>query len=134
VVRDAEAYAEVATAQKLPREPEAAATTRDAAVTTALLRAAQVPLQTARACADVAEIAAAVAARGNTNAASDAGVAALLAEAGCKGAAFNVRINVAALEDRSLGAPLVEEAARLVEATSRCAAEAVARVEGALGA
>jgi glutamate formiminotransferase / formiminotetrahydrofolate cyclodeaminase len=132
VVRDAEAYAEVAAAYKLPQEPEAAAATRSAAVTTALLRAAQVPLETARACADVAELAAAVAARGNANAASDAGVAALLAEAGCKGAAFNVRINVAALEDRSLGAPLVDEAARLVEATGRRAADTVARVEAGL--
>jgi glutamate formiminotransferase/formiminotetrahydrofolate cyclodeaminase len=134
VVRDAEAYAEVSAAHKLPQEPEAAAAARSAALTAALLRAAQVPLETARACADVAEIAVAVAARGNTNAASDAGVAALLAEAGCKGAAFNARINVAALEDRSLGAPLVEEAARLVEATSQRAAEAVARVEAGLGA
>jgi glutamate formiminotransferase/formiminotetrahydrofolate cyclodeaminase len=134
VVRDAEAYAEVSAAYKLPQEPEAAAATRNAAITTALLRAAQVPLETARACADVAAIAAAVAARGNTNAASDAGVAALLAEAGCKGAAFNVRINVAALEDRSLGAPLLKEAARLVEATGRHAADAIARVEAGLGA
>jgi glutamate formiminotransferase / formiminotetrahydrofolate cyclodeaminase len=132
VVRDAEAYAEVAAAYKLPQEPEAAAATRSAAVTTALLRAAQVPLETARACADVAELAAAVAARGNANAASDAGVAALLAEAGCKGAAFNVRINVAALEDRSVGAPLVDEAARLGEATGRRAADTVARVEAGL--
>ncbi|MDQ3950707.1 MAG: cyclodeaminase/cyclohydrolase family protein, partial [Gemmatimonadota bacterium] len=89
-------------------------------------------LETARACADVAELAAAVAARGNTSAASDAGVAALLADAGCKGAAFNTRINVAALEDRSLGAPLVEEAKRLVAATSKRAAEAVGRVEAGL--
>jgi glutamate formiminotransferase/formiminotetrahydrofolate cyclodeaminase len=133
VVRDAEAYTEVAAAHKLPQEPEAAAATRSAAVTAALLRAAQVPLETARACADVAELAAVVAARGNTNAASDAGVAALLAEAGCKGAAFNVRINVAALEDRPLGAPLIEEAQRLVQVTSKRAAEAVARVEAGLG-
>ena len=132
VVRDAEAYADVSAAYKLPQEPESAVT-RNTAVTTALLRAAQVPLETARACADVAELAVAVATRGNTNAASDAGVAALLAEAGCKGAAFNVRINVAALDDRSLGATLVDEAARLVRVTSERAAEAVARVEAGLG-
>ena len=134
VVRDAEAYAEVAAAYKLPQESEAAAATRSAAVTSALLRAAQVPLETARACADVADLAATVAASGNTNAASDAGVAALLAEAGCKGAAFNVRINVAALEDRSLGAALLEQAIELVESATRRAADAVARVEATLGA
>ncbi|MDQ3997134.1 MAG: cyclodeaminase/cyclohydrolase family protein, partial [Gemmatimonadota bacterium] len=93
-----------------------------------------VPLETARACADVADLAATVAARGNTNAASDAGVAALLAEAGCKGAAFNVRINVAALDDRSLGAGLLEQASGLVESATRRAADAVARVEAILDA
>ena len=133
-IRDAEAYAAVAAAYRLPQEPEAAAETRRQAVTNALLNAAQVPLETARACAQVAELAAVVAERGNTNAASDAGVAALLGEAGCKGAAFNVRINVAALDDRSAGAALLDEANRLVEATSRHAAEAVRRVEAAIGA
>jgi glutamate formiminotransferase/formiminotetrahydrofolate cyclodeaminase len=133
VARDAEAYAAVAAAYKLPQEPEAAAAVRHEAVTAALLRAAAVPLETARACAAVAELAIVVAARGNTNAASDAGIAALLADAGCKGAAFNVRINVAALEDRSLGADLLQEANRLAETTSRRAAEAVAAVEANLG-
>jgi glutamate formiminotransferase / formiminotetrahydrofolate cyclodeaminase len=132
VARDAEAYAEVAAASKLPQQPETAAATRSAALTSALLRAAEVPLETARACADVAKLAAAVAARGNTNAASDAAVAALLAEAGCKGAAFNVRINVASLADRSLGAPLLDEAQRLMEATSKRAADAVARAQATM--
>ena len=49
------------------------------------------------------ELAATVAVKGNTNAISDAGVAALLAEAGCKSAAYNVRVNIAALDDPSLG-------------------------------
>jgi glutamate formiminotransferase/formiminotetrahydrofolate cyclodeaminase len=134
VARDAEAYAEVAAAYKLPQESEAAAATRQTAVTTALIRAAQVPLETARACADVADLAAVVAEKGNTNAASDAGVAALLAEAGCKGAAFNVRINVAALDDRSAGAALLEDIRGLVARTQQRAAEAVQRVEAGLGA
>jgi glutamate formiminotransferase/formiminotetrahydrofolate cyclodeaminase len=134
VVRDAEAYAEVAAAYKLPQDPEGAAATRRAAVTAALLRAAQVPLETARACADVADLAALVAEKGNTNAASDAGVAALLAEAGGRGASFNVRINVAALEDRSAGAPLLQEVRALVQRTSASAARAIELVEGGLGA
>ncbi|MFN2567066.1 MAG: glutamate formimidoyltransferase [Gemmatimonadaceae bacterium] len=134
VARDAQAYAAVAAAYKLPQDPDAAAAARREAVTAALLGAARAPLQTARACADVAELAAVAAARGNANAVSDAGVAALLAEAGCKSAALNVRINVAALEERSLGAALLEEANRLVETTSRRAAETVASVEASLGA
>ena len=132
VERDARSYTAVSEAYKMPKEPESAAAARSAAITSALLGASEVPLETARACADVTELAAMVGAKGNTNAVSDAGVAALLAEAACKGAAYNVRINVAALDDRSLGAPLVEEARALVERASRFAAEAVGAVERAI--
>src|SRR3954464_9151404 len=99
VKRDAEAYAQVSQAYKLPKEPADAAARRSEAVTSALLKAAAVPLETARAAVQVAEIAVLVAEKGNTNAVTDAGVAALLAEAACKGADYNVRINVSALED-----------------------------------
>lgn len=129
VARDADAYAQVTEAYKLPQEPEAAATARREAVTAALLGAAQVPLATARACADVAALTVVVAARGNTNAASDAGVAALLADAACRGAMLNVRINVAALDDRTPGGPLLAEGARLVAATARSTAETIAAVD-----
>ncbi|HEU4996201.1 MAG TPA: glutamate formimidoyltransferase, partial [Gemmatimonadaceae bacterium] len=90
--RDADAYTAVMAAYKLPDEPEAAAASRKEAIAKALIGAAEVPLETARACVRVLELAAAVAARGNTNAVSDAGVAALLSEAACKGAVYNVRI------------------------------------------
>ena len=132
VERDARSYTAVSEAYRLPKEPESAAATRSAAITAALLGASEIPLETARACAEVAELAALVGAKGNTNAVSDAGVAALLAEAACKGAAYNVRINVAALDDRSRGAALVDEARALVERASRFAAEAVAAVERAI--
>ena len=132
VERDARSYTAVSEAYKMPKEPESAAAARSSAITKALLGASEIPLETARACADVAELAAMVGTKGNTNAVSDAGVAALLAEAACKGAAYNVRVNVAALDDRSLGAPLVEEARALVERASRFAAEAVAAVERAI--
>ena len=133
VARDAEAYAAVAAAYKLPHEPDEAAAKRRVAVTGALLGAAQIPLQTARACAEVAELAVAVAERGNTNAASDAGVAAALAESGCYGASLNVRINVAALEDRAAGAPLLDEVTRVVRAASEQAARARRSAEQSIG-
>jgi hypothetical protein len=43
-----------------------------------------------------------------------------------------VRINVAALEDKSRGASLVTEVMELVEQTSQLAAQATAAVEAAL--
>ena len=106
---------------------------RSAAVTRALLAAAAIPLETARACVRVAELAATVADKGNTNAASDAGVAALLAEAACKGASYNVRINVASLDDKSAGASLVLEAKQLVTRTSDSARAVLEAVEKIIG-
>ena len=129
VTRDAAAFADVSAAYKLPNEPVDAASRRKEAITKALLGAAQVPLETARACARAADLAIIVATKGNTNAATDAGVAALLAEAGCKGAVLNVRINVASLDDKTLGAGLLEEAKQLVAHTSDRARTAIAAVE-----
>jgi glutamate formiminotransferase/formiminotetrahydrofolate cyclodeaminase len=128
-VRDAEAYGAVAAAYKLPKEGDGALEARERAIDEALLGAAEVPLETARACAMVAELAASVATLGNTNAVSDAGVAALLAEAACRGAAYNVRINVAGMTHKERGAPLVEEARQLVYVVSKAASTATAAVE-----
>lgn len=128
VERDANAYGAVSAAYKLPKESEG----RDEQITKALLGAAEVPLETARLCAQAAELAATVAAKGNANAVTDAGVAALLAEAGCRGAGYNVRVNVSALSDRFLGAHLEKEAIELAATASRFASEATSLVEKAL--
>jgi glutamate formiminotransferase/formiminotetrahydrofolate cyclodeaminase len=134
VQRDAQSYTAVAEAYRMPKEPADAAVARARAIEAALLGASEVPLETARACADVAELAEKTARLGNANAVSDAGVGALLAEAACKGAAYNVRINVVALENPVAGRHLADEAAKVVERASRHAAAAVAMVEKALGA
>jgi glutamate formiminotransferase/formiminotetrahydrofolate cyclodeaminase len=132
VKRDAEAYSLVSEAYKLPKEPADAAARRSEAVTSALLKAAEVPLETARAAVEVAQIAVLVAEKGNTNAVTDAGVAALLAEAACKGADYNVRVNISALEDRSKGASLAAESRKLVEKVAGLAAKVAAVVERSL--
>jgi glutamate formiminotransferase/formiminotetrahydrofolate cyclodeaminase len=134
VARDADAYAEVAAAYKTPAESDAQQAEKVARIDDALLAAAAVPLETARACAAVAELALAVAERGNTNAASDAGVAALLAEAGCVGASYNVRINVAGMADKGRGAALSAEAKELVERTRELTGKTTDLVERGLEA
>lgn len=125
VDEDATAYAGVSAAYKTPKDTP----NRSGAIAAALLGAARVPLETARAAARVAALAATVAEKGNPNAVSDAGVSALLAEAACRGAVYNVRINVAALADRSAGQALIDEALRLVVDVARFAATATAAVE-----
>ena len=129
VARDAAAYAIVSAAYKLPNETPEQQHAKTARIDDALMHAAEVPLETARACARVAELACAVAERGNTNAASDAGVAALLADAGCTGAGYNVRINVTSLTDASRGTALADEAKQLVAKTRDLARRATDIVE-----
>ncbi|MEX2180064.1 MAG: glutamate formimidoyltransferase [Gemmatimonadaceae bacterium] len=131
--RDSLAYGQVMSAYQLPAESASDAARRAEAITTALLGAAEVPLDTARACVRVLELATTVGARGNTNAVSDAGVAALLAEAACRGAIYNVRINVSALDDKTKGARLLEECGRLLTVASERAGAVTALVEKAIG-
>ena len=120
VQQDADAYSRVSSAYKLPRDGPGSEG-RDATIAEALVEATRVPLETAEACADAAELAAVVAQDGNSNAVSDAGVAALLAEAGARGAAYNVRINVASLGSDPRGAPLAVAVARALDRAAAAA-------------
>ncbi len=133
VERDANAYSAVSAAYKLPRDTDAAMERRTQAITSALLGAAEVPLETARLCAQVAELSAVVAAKGNSNAITDAGVAALLATAACRGASYNVRINVSSLPDGNpAGQELEKQVAELVRVADASSATACELVEAAL--
>jgi glutamate formiminotransferase/formiminotetrahydrofolate cyclodeaminase len=81
---------------------------------------------------EVAQLAALLAEKGNANAVTDAGVASLLAVAAARGAAYNVRVNVQALEDKSKGQSLAREAEQLVKKASDLGDQATKRVERAL--
>ena len=133
VKEDADSYTLVSAAYKLPKGTPEEIAARDAAIQSALVKAASVPLETARACVTVAQLAATCAQKGNTNAVSDAGVAALLAEAACKGAAYNVRINVSSMNDPHAGRKLADEAAALVHECASAAIDAISAVEKAIG-
>ena len=126
---DAAAYTAVSEAYKLPKETPEQRTVRTAAIQAGLMKAAEVPLETARLCGEVAELAAICAEKGNSNAVSDAGVAALLAEAACRGAVYNVRINVVSMPEKAAGVQLAEEAARLVASCAEFAKRATDAVE-----
>ncbi|HMA03161.1 MAG TPA: cyclodeaminase/cyclohydrolase family protein, partial [Gemmatimonadaceae bacterium] len=118
---DAQSYEAVSAAYKLPKATPEQESNRKAAITAALIGASEVPLETARACATVASLAEVAARQGNANARSDAGVAALMAEAGCRGAAFNVKVNVDALDDSAAAHGLTEAAENFVRDASDAA-------------
>jgi formiminotetrahydrofolate cyclodeaminase len=96
---DAEAYAAVSAAFKLPKETPEQQAERQEAIQRALKGAADVPLETARACLSVMHLSLAVAEMGNPAAITDVAVAALTASAGMEGAILNVRINLADIKD-----------------------------------
>jgi formiminotetrahydrofolate cyclodeaminase len=98
---DIDAYTRVMDAYKLPLATDAEKSARERAIQDALKYASDVPLRVAELCATLLNLARPVAEKGNKNAASDAGVGALVAEAGLRGAAFNVSINLAAIKDET---------------------------------
>ncbi|MDQ5856960.1 MAG: cyclodeaminase/cyclohydrolase family protein, partial [Acidobacteriota bacterium] len=75
--------------------------------------AAEVPMQTAREAARLLDEIPTLAEKGNPNAASDAGAAALLLAAAVEGALLNVAINLDGAGDPAFAEDLRAEAARL---------------------
>ncbi len=96
---DIDAYARVLQAYALPKTTETERAARSETIQSALKHASEVPLRVAELCSDILDLAQPVAEKGNKNAASDAGVGAVMAEAGLRGAALNVSINLSGIKD-----------------------------------
>lgn len=112
---DANAYAAVVRARRLPRDSELERQARDVQVAAALREATRAPLAIARIAREVMGLAERLAPIGSRNAVSDVGVAALLAAGSLRGAALNVRINLPYLPaDEPLRAKAADEIASLL--------------------
>jgi glutamate formiminotransferase/formiminotetrahydrofolate cyclodeaminase len=94
VDRDADAFNEVMSANRMPRKTDEDMAARDAAMAAANRGATLVPLEVLEHCADALELALVVAEGGNPNTVSDAGVAGTCAVAAAEGASLNIRINL----------------------------------------
>jgi formiminotetrahydrofolate cyclodeaminase len=114
VDEDTAAYNQVLGAFRLPKDTDAQRTARLAAIQSATKKATAVPMETLRSVAAVLPLAEAAVERGNPNCLSDAGVAAHLIRAAASGAAYNVRINLSGLDDRSFSAQMKVETAELL--------------------
>ena len=96
---DSDAFDDVMQSFRLPKDTEEEKTSRIQAIRKATLVATEKPFETAKLALDLLEVLPELAAKGNGNAVSDVGVAGLLASAACKGAIFNVDINLPGLPD-----------------------------------
>jgi len=99
VDRDTDAFNKVMEAFSLPKETEPQIALRRAAINEATKEAALVPLEVMKHCIDAIALAQEVAANGNPNSISDAGVSALMLHAASEGAALNVKLNLSSLAD-----------------------------------
>lgn len=122
---DTAAFNEIMAAFGLPKKTPTDKTARKAAIQAATRLAIEVPLRVLERSVD-AIACAEVAATGNKNARSDAGVAALTARACAEGAYYNVRINLDGFEDSAFAAAArARSTAALAQVTER--AEALAK-------
>ena len=96
-IEDSQAFDEVMNAFKLPKTTEVETGLRKESIRKATLLAAEVPYNTASLAIKLLERMEPLSKSCNANAVSDVGVACLLATAGCKGALFNVEINLNSL-------------------------------------
>jgi glutamate formiminotransferase/formiminotetrahydrofolate cyclodeaminase len=116
--RDAESYAAVLGAMKLPKVTEAEQSARARAIEEATKQAARVPLETAGLAAETGRLIHSLGPISLPQAASDLVVAALMARAAVQGSLENVRTNLASIHDVAWVESLarqVEELARVVE-------------------
>ena len=100
VQADAEAFAPLAAAYRLPKETPAQQAAKAAALEAALDGACAVPLAILEACGEGIALAAEYAEKGSVLAVSDAGCAAALCKAALQSASLNVFINTKLMTDR----------------------------------
>jgi len=130
--RDTEAFNRVMDAYGLPKENDSQKALRSAAVREATREATLVPLEVMRHCIDAMALAADIAANGNVNSVSDAGVSALMLNAACQGAALNVKINLQSLDDHEFVAWKSDEVESLLKTSTMMLEEVMEIVAGKL--
>jgi formiminotetrahydrofolate cyclodeaminase len=112
---DTQAFNKVMAAFGMPKETEGQKEQRSEAIQEATKSATLVPLRLMSLCEEGIGLARTVAAEGNKNSLSDAGVALLLLQAAAHGAEFNVRINLGSLEDAKFRDDVAHEAMGITE-------------------
>ena len=112
---DTEAFNKVSAVFAMPKETDEEKATRKKAMQDALKTAAEVPMEVMEYCHEAIKITCNAVKKSNTNAASDLGVAALMLDAGLKGAWLNVNINLSSIDDMDYANIMYEKGEKILE-------------------
>ena len=110
---DTAAFNKIMDAFGLPKSNDNEKEARKKAIQDATKYAIEVPFNTMKACYESLEVIKAMAEIGNPNSVSDAGVGALAAVAGVRGAHLNVKINASGLEDKNFVNSVLKESSEI---------------------
>jgi methenyltetrahydrofolate cyclohydrolase len=132
IAEDIAAFDSLMAAYGLPKEADEQKAARSAAIQAGLKQATEVPLGCARVCAEVIALSHRAAEKGNLNVISDAGVAALAAQAALRSAALNVYINAPGIKDREFADSRIAEIEALLHEAVAQSESAFAIVKGKL--
>lgn len=133
VAEDIAAFDGLMAAYRLPKLSETDKVRRTEAIQTSLRAATETPLDCARACSEVIDLAQRAGEAGYPGVISDAGVGVLAAYAALRSAALNVYMNAPSLKDREFARQATSEVADLLEAGARRSEAVYALVRGRVG-
>ncbi len=129
VDEDTRAFNKIMNALGLPKGTPEEKASRKAAMQAATQYATEVPFKTMQKAAEVLPLCKAMAEMGNPNSVSDAGVGALAATAGVRGAFLNVKINAGGIEDKAWAADIIAKAQQVLDDALKLEAEIMLQVE-----
>lgn len=127
--KDTDSFNILMEAMKLPKKTEEEIEIRNNAIQEATKKAILVPLETLELSLEAVELARQIVEIGNENALSDAGVAAITALAGAKGAYFNIRINMPGIDNETFREEVLSKSKGLLERISKICTEVETIVE-----
>lgn len=128
--KDTQAFYDMMDASRLPKKTDEDKKTRNAAIQETTKNAIMVPMETLQIALEAVELAQKVAKIGNKNALSDAGVAAITANAAAKSAYLNVKINMGGIEDEKFKFDILTQADELLEKVNNLALKVEKEVKG----
>ena len=129
---DTEAFNELMAAMRLPKKTDEQKTARHTAVQEATKAATKIPLEIAKLCSEVLDLADVVAREGLAASVSDAGVAAEAALAGLRGARLNVLINLADIEDEKFKKGVTDEVNDMERSAAELKRKVITQVENVI--